>query len=251
MAIHTDNYKRAYIWELPIRIFHWANALSILVLCVTGYLIAFPPGLISKEEAANQFWFGNIRLIHFMAAYIMVAVLVLRIYFAFKGNKYANWRVFFPFSKSGLRQMWHTIKYDIFLQKEKEYDFNNISVGHNTIAAVSYLIMFILALLMIFTGFGLYAPTSTWFLPKLFAWVPTFLGGDANARFLHHFTMWGFVLFMAIHVYLVFFHDWLESRGESSSMISGYKFVRSESLKTIKDSPISSKEEQAESKKAS
>lgn len=230
MAIPTDNYKRAYIWQLPIRIFHWANAVSILGLCITGYLIAHPPGLISTKEATDQFWFGDIRKIHFMFAYIMVAVLFLRVYFAFKGNKYASWRTFFPFSKAGLSKMWHTIKYDIFLQREKEYDFKNISVGHNNIAAVSYLVMFIMAILMILTGFGMYAPAATWFFPKMFAWVPEFFGGDFNIRTIHHFTMWGFILFSVIHVYLVFFHDWLESRGESSSMISGYKFVRSERL---------------------
>jgi len=230
MATPTDNYKRAYIWELPIRIFHWANAFSIIGLIITGYLIAHPPGIISTKEAYAQFWFGEIRKIHFAFAYIMVAVLFLRVYFAFKGNKYASWKVFFPFNKKELDKMWHTIKYDIFLQKEKEYDFKNISVGHNNIAAVSYLIMFIIALLMIFTGFGLYAPVATWFFPKMFAWVPEFFGGEFNTRIIHHFCMWFFVLFSVVHVYLVFFHDWLESRGESSSMISGYKFVRSERL---------------------
>lgn len=247
MAIPTDNYKRAYIWELPIRIFHWANAVSIAGLCFTGYFIAHPPGIISNQEASEQFWFGDLRRIHFMFAYIMVAVLILRVYFAFKGNKYANWRVFFPFNKASLIKMWHTIKYDIFLQREKEYDFKNISVGHNTIAAVSYLIMFFMALLMIFTGFGMYAPTSTWFFPRMFGWVPEFLGGDANTRFIHHLTMWGFILFSAIHIYLVLFHDWLESRGESSAMISGYKFVRSERVNS-EEVEKSNKEEILEDK---
>jgi Ni/Fe-hydrogenase 1 B-type cytochrome subunit len=87
-----------------------------------------------------------------------------------------------------------------------------------------------MAILMILTGFGMYAPAGTWFLPKMFAWVPEFFGGEFIIRQIHHITMWGFILFSVIHVYLVFFHDWLESRGESSSMISGYKFVRSERL---------------------
>jgi Ni/Fe-hydrogenase 1 B-type cytochrome subunit len=43
--------------------------------------------------------------------------------------------------------------------------------------------------------------------------------------------MWLFIVFVIVHVYLVFFHDWLEGRGESSAMISGYKFVRSERFK--------------------
>jgi len=84
---------------------------------------------------------------------------------------------------------------------------------------------------MIATGFGLYSDNATWFIPKMFAWVPEFLGGDMNTRVVHHLTMWIFILFSLVHVYLVLFHDWLEGRGESSAMISGYKFVRAERAK--------------------
>jgi len=39
-------------------------------------------------------------------------------------------------------------------------------------------------------------------------------------------------LFAIVHIYLVFFHDWLEGLGETSAMVSGYKFVRKERVKT-------------------
>jgi Ni/Fe-hydrogenase 1 B-type cytochrome subunit len=81
---------------------------------------------------------------------------------------------------------------------------------------------------MIFTGFGLYADTATWWLPKMFSWVPSFLGGDFITRTIHHITMWLIILIVMLHIYLVLYHDWLEGRGETSSMISGYKFVRGE-----------------------
>src|SRR6056297_847521 len=31
-----------YVYEVPVRLWHWVNALAIVVLCVTGYLIAKP-----------------------------------------------------------------------------------------------------------------------------------------------------------------------------------------------------------------
>lgn len=227
----TQDYKRAYVWQLPVRIFHWVNALAITVLIITGLLISHPPALMSMNEASEQFWFGYIRMIHFMSAYLMVAVMIMRLYWAIKGNKYSNWKVFVPFNKKGFSNAWHTIKYDVFLQNEKTYDYKNIHVGHNNVAAISYLVMFILALIMIFTGFGLYSDNATWFLPKMFGWVPEFLGGDMNTRVIHHLTMWGFILFVLVHVYLVLYHDWLEGRGETSAMVSGYKFVRAERAK--------------------
>jgi len=235
----TQNFKRAYVWQLPVRIFHWTNALAITVLIITGLLIAHPPGIISNGEASTQFWFGYIRKIHFMSAYVMVAVMIMRVYWAFVGNKYSHWKVFVPFDKEGLKSVWNTLKIDIFLQNEKIPNDKNIHTGHNDIAAVSYLVMFILALVMIFTGFGLYSDNATWFLPKMFAWVPEFLGGDMDTRVIHHVAMWAFILFSLVHVYLVFFHDWLEGRGEASAMVSGHKFVRAARTKTeSKKAPI-------------
>lgn len=240
----TQNFKRAYVWQLPVRIFHWANALAITLLIITGLLISHPPGIVSVNEASQQFWFGYIRKIHFMSAYTLVAVMVLRVYWAFKGNRYASWKTFIPFDKKGFLDVWYSLKHDIFLQNDTIHNTKkNIHVGHNDIAAISYLVMFLFALLMVFTGFGLYADNSTWFLPKMFAWVPNFLGGDMNTRLIHHLAMWGFILFIAVHLYLVLFHDWLEGRGEASAMISGYKFVSSE--RTKYDLEIEAKNEPA------
>jgi Ni/Fe-hydrogenase 1 B-type cytochrome subunit len=227
----VQDYKRAYVWQLPVRVFHWGNAIAIVALIITGLLIAHPPGIISAKEASAQFWFGYIRKIHFMSAYIMFALLIMRVYWAFVGNKYSNWKVFIPFTKNRAASFWHTIKHDIFLLNEEVHNDKNVHTGHNDVAAVSYLVMFFMALIMVFTGFGLYADNATWFLPKWFKWVPEFLGGDTNTRVIHHATMWTFILFSAVHVYLVLFHDWLEGRGESSAMVSGYKFVRSERTK--------------------
>jgi len=59
----------------------------------------------------------------------------------------------------------------------------------------------------------------------LFAWVVPFLGGDIHTRQLHHILMWGFILFSIIHIYLVFYHDYIERRGVTSSMIGGWKYI--------------------------
>ena len=54
--------------------------------------------------------------------------------------------------------------------------------------------------------------------------------------------------FVVIHVYLVLYHDYVEGRGEASSMISGYKFVRSERFnKAIIDKEENLNEENNES----
>ena len=226
----TYDFKRVLVWELPVRIFHWVNVLSIVVLAATGFIIANPPAIMSSAEATDSYWFGTVRMIHFITAYVFFINAMARVYWAFNGNYYSNWRAFVPNSKKAWNNILHVLKVDILLQNEEKEVLKNISVVHNYVASLSYVVLFMLALVQIFTGFGLYAPTSGWWLPKLFSWVPTLLGDEMTTRLIHHITTWLFIIFTLIHVYLVFYHDWLEGRGESSSMISGYKFVRKERI---------------------
>ena len=229
--MNVTDFRRVYVWQLPVRIFHWMNALAIVVLATSGYLIAKPPAILLSVEASQSYWFGVIRATHFITAYIFLAVMLLRLYYAFfAGNRYANWRAFVPFNKRGRGNIAYVLKHDILLFRDKNPDCRNLSIGHNAVAAISYLVMFFMALVMLFTGFGLYADNSGWFLPKLFGWVPAMLGGDFATRTIHHISMWIFLAFIVVHVYLVLFHDWLEGRGETSSMISGYKYVSRERL---------------------
>jgi Ni/Fe-hydrogenase 1 B-type cytochrome subunit len=228
--MRTRTYKRVYVWELPVRIFHWINVLSITTLAITGFIIADPPAIMSNMEASEIYWFGTVRFIHFGTAYIFFFNMILRVYWSFVGNRFSSWKAFIPRDKKMWRNLWHVLKVDIFLANEKNPDVRNISVGHNTMAALSYLALFLIALAQVFTGFGLYSSMSGWWLPKLFAWVVPFLGGDFMVRTIHHSVTWLFILFTLIHVYLVFYHDWLEGRGEVSSMFGGYKFVSRERL---------------------
>lgn len=226
----SKNYKRVYVWELPVRIFHWINVLCITVLAVTGFIIANPPAILSGAEASESYWFGTVRFIHFTAAYIFFFNMLLRIYWGFVGNRFSNWRAFLPFHKKGIKNILHVLRVDILLQHDKTHDIRNISVGHNSVAAISYLALFVLALVQVFTGFGLYADNSEWWLPQMFGWVVPLFGGDFMVRTIHHVATWFFIFFTLIHVYLVFYHDWLEGRGEVSSMFGGYKFVSEERL---------------------
>ena len=231
----TYDFKRVLVWELPVRIFHWLNVICIAVLAVTGLIIANPPALMTSTEAIDSYWFGTVRAIHFITAYVFFVNALARVYWAFRGNYYSNWRAYIPLSKKAWQNIKHVLKVDILLQNEDKEVLKNISIGHNYVASFSYLILFFLALVQIFTGFGLYAATSGWWLPKLFEWVPNFIGDEIATRLIHHISTWLFIVFTLIHVYLVFYHDWLEGRGESSSMISGYKFVRKERFKKNED----------------
>ena len=86
--------EAVYVYEGPLRLWHWINALSIIVLAVTGYFIGSPLPSLSGE-ASDHFLMGYIRFAHFSAGYILIIGFLLRIYWAFVGNAHAR-QIFLP-----------------------------------------------------------------------------------------------------------------------------------------------------------
>ena len=56
-----------YVYEAPVRLWHWINAAAIVALCLTGWFIGSPPPSMQIAEATHQFVFGYIRFAHFAA----------------------------------------------------------------------------------------------------------------------------------------------------------------------------------------
>ena len=218
------HYKDVYVWELPVRFYHWINATTIVILCITGYLIGNPIAITSGAEASFSYWFGTVRFVHFVAAFIFFFNFVFRTYWGFVGNKYAQWYNFIPFRRSQWKEIWEVLKVDILQVECKPLE----SVGHNALASFTYFLTFVAFLFQSLTGFGLYAAMSESAFPQLFAWIVPVLGGDLMTRQIHHILMWFFIIFAMIHLYLVIYHDYIERRGVTSSMIGGRKFIEEE-----------------------
>ncbi|MDD4516772.1 Ni/Fe-hydrogenase, b-type cytochrome subunit [Massilibacteroides sp.] len=221
MRVRKENLKEVYVWEIPVRIFHWLNVLCIIILCVTGFIIADPVAIIDATEATYSFWFGYIRLIHFITGFVFFFNLIFRFYWSFAGNRFAKWNNFVLLKKSQWKEFFAVVKVDILMARAKQVE----SVGHNAVASFTYLILFVVLLLQAVTGFALYAQMSQATFPKVFAWIIPLFGGEFIVRDIHHAMTWFFILFTLVHVYLVLYHDYIERRGETSAMIGGWKFV--------------------------
>lgn len=218
---NSTRLREIYVWELPVRLYHGINALCIVILCATGFIIANPPAFMSGQEAVFVFWFGKVRLIHFVTAFVFFFNFAFRIYWGFVGNKYANWKNFIPHSRKQLAEVVEVLKVDVLMIKNKPVE----SIGHNAMAYFTYFGLFLVFLLQCLTGFGLYAQMSKAFFPQLFAWAVPLLGGDLMVRVVHHSLAWFFILLAMVHIYLVFYHDYIERRGVVSSIIGGWKFI--------------------------
>ena len=220
-------YRRLYVWELPVRIYHWVNAVALVTLCLTGYLIGAPIRAFYAAEAYQQYWFGWVRFIHFVAAFVYVFNFLGRLYWGFVGNKYARWRAFFPLTPAQRHEIVEVVKADVLQVKLH----GPLSSGHNALAALIYFFTFLAFIAQSVTGFALYSRMSHSWLPHLFVWIVPLMGGEFAVRFWHHTFLWFFVTFAFVHIYLSFYHDYIEGRGTVSSIIGGWKFERVKSGK--------------------
>jgi len=208
---NPTDYRRVYVWELPVRAYHWINAISLVALCITGYLIGAP-----------------IRaFIHFFCAYVYVFNFLARLYWGFVGNKYARWNNFFPLTKAQRQEIVDVIKTDVLQTKLH----GAISTGHNSLAAFIYFLTFLAFVAQSITGFALYSSMSHSFIPRMFTWIVPLMGGEMGVRYWHHLLLWFFVGFIIVHIYLSFYHDYIEGRGTISSIVGGWKFEREQSDK--------------------
>ena len=213
--------REVYVWELPVRMFHWVNMLCVIALCITGFIIGSPPAFMNGTEAYFNYWFGTVRFVHFIAAFLFFFNFIFRTYWGFSGNEFSRWTNFIPLKRAQWKEIIDVIRVDVLQVTHKNID----SIGHNALASFVYFLTFLIFLLQCLTGFGMYSAMSKSAFPKLFAWIVPFLGGDMRVRQLHHLAMWGFIIFAIVHVYLVFYHDYIERRGVTSSMIGGWKFI--------------------------
>ena len=129
---HPIEYRRVYVWELPVRLYHWVNAIALTALIITGYLIGAPIRAFSAVEAYQQYWFGWIRFIHFASAYVYVFNFLARIYWGFVGNKYARWNNFFPLTLKQRQEIVDVVKTDVLQTKLH----GAISTGHTLMRRV-------------------------------------------------------------------------------------------------------------------
>lgn len=209
-----------YVYEAPVRLWHWINALAIFTLCITGYLIGSPLPSVEMSEATHQFIFGYIRFAHFAAAMIMTVGFFGRIYWAFVGNSHARQMFWLPFwRREWRREVVDEIKWYAFMKKTpRKY------VGHNPLAQIAmFFFMTIGMTFMILTGFALYSEgvgrgslVDTLFGPLL-----DFVGGSQTMHQLHHLGMWAIVIFIIIHIYAAIREDIMSRQTMVSTMISG------------------------------
>jgi Ni/Fe-hydrogenase 1 B-type cytochrome subunit len=206
-----------YVWQYPIRLFHWTLVISICVLAATGYYIHNP---FITSQAHQPFLMAQIRFVHELFGMIFIAAFILRLYLFFAGNRWVRWPAFVPLRKAQWKEMFEVMKFYAFIRPRPV-----AKVGHNAIAAFSYVGIYFLVAVEIVTGLFLFnwlrhSPS----LGFLVGWLPRFISVQ-NIRLIHFFLTFVFLAFGIFHVHLCLIVSSAEKRGLLDSIFTGYKNV--------------------------
>lgn len=212
-----------YVFRVSLRVVHWVIFLAIIVLSGTGYWIGSadlpggPGGVAQVSEVGPMGW---TRYVHTVTAWVLVSALLVRLYLFFAGNEYARWPDFVPTRKEHWRDMKDVFRYYTFFESH----YPHADFGHNRLAALTYLVVYLLLLFMVVSGFALHGLGFTTGWQSWMTWPLAFVS-IPTMRLLHHMGMWLLWGFAVHHIASAVLVDHETRGGLMGGIFSGYKIV--------------------------
>lgn len=223
-AIHPE--KGIYVFQFPVRLWHWVTAVCIFTLFITGHFIGKPPQSLTGDPT-YVLYFGYLIRAHYCAGMVLVIAMLCRIVWAFVGNSFSRQIFIIPFWKKAYWVgVWNVIKWYLFLKKTP-----SVEMGHNPLARLAMFGAVIGIIFMCLTGLGIYqakgfSPT----LHHLFGFMENFVywcgGNGIDLVLLHRMGMVLLVVFVMCHVYMVIREEIMGSTTLLSTMVNGFRLVR-------------------------
>jgi cytochrome b len=176
---------RIKVWDLPLRIFHWA-----LAFCVIATYVAQSIG-------------GNAMIWHSRFGLAIIGLVTFRLAWGFVGSTHARFRHFVrgPAAVAAyLRGQWS-------------------GLGHNPLGALS--VVALLAVLLLLALTGLFANDDIAFEGPLYALVDKDLSDWITK--IHHWFEPVILILVGLHVAAIAFYTWVKKQPLVRPMITGWK----------------------------
>lgn len=218
------NIKRELEFTPFYRWHHWIRVFSIIALTITGFYIATPFITPAVSVEPTNFLYAEFRGIHEIFGFILVSLFVAKVYYFFFAER--NKREIQSFKDLFSIQNWKKqLGYYLFMTKHPEQ-----SGAYNVVQLVAYLVFYIVTAGLVLTGLILYVHNYHDGLGGLLyapmRYFEVMLGGIAFVRELHHVLIWGVIIFVVAHLYMVVFNAIHSKEGTADSIFGGYKFKR-------------------------
>jgi cytochrome b len=140
MTNQQDQLTTYPVWDRPVRLFHWINALCVIGLIAVGTVI-----LNSKALGVPNDGKILLKTVHVYIGYVFAANLAWRLIWSFIGNRFARWSSILPLGVKYKRER------QAFLNGLKNGD-SVLFMGHNPLARWMVTFLFILLSTMAVTG---------------------------------------------------------------------------------------------------
>ncbi len=144
--------KSYRVWDVPTRVFHWINAISVVALVVVGYLI-----LNGRTLEIPRTGSLTLKTVHTWVGYVFAVNLLVRLVWAFVGNRYARWRAILPGGRGYVGAVFSYVR--AFFSREPQH-----YLGHNPLGRISVSAMFLLVTVLAVSGLVL-AGTDLFYPP--------------------------------------------------------------------------------------
>ena len=215
--------KRAYypdfVYSGANRLLHWLRALTITILTITGFYIANP--FLAAPNNTDKLIFAQWGMVHYITGFVLIAAAMLRIYLFFFGKNH----------EEETRSVKDVLSIKAWVIQLKSYFF----IGelqkkgiYGPLQFATYFMITVLVILAILTGLILYSNVYHQGLGGLLngplTVVGKWMGGLAQVRLIHHITMWGFIIFIPIHIYMVIWSAIRFRHNALDVMFTGYDY---------------------------
>ena len=189
----NEQIRRVAVWSGWLRLLHGALAAATLMLLGTGWLVANSP--MQAELAAD---------IHFIAAAVLIAALLLRLILGFTGSGAERLEHMLP-QRADLDGMRASLLFYLSLGKAPLPNW----FAHNPLWKPFYLLLFGLLVLAAATGWVMpeMELVGRLYLPTVHAWLGNAIG-----------------VITAAHLFSVVLQDIKGRSADISAMLSGYRY---------------------------
>lgn len=235
----NNTSRLVYVWSRYLRIFHWLNALAIMLLLGFGLVIFYASTLgISTDGKVI------LKTLHVIVGYVFAINLLVRIIMGFVGKDYERWSKTLPFTKGFITQL-----------AGLKHEAHKKHMGHNPLGKLmvgALLLVMIVQMIsgLVVAGTDIYYPPFGQYFVKSIALDKTQLdlikpyskeNVDETAYqsmrefrnpFItaHIYSFYTLLILIPLHIIGVMISERREKTALVSAMINGYKYLPEKNL---------------------
>lgn len=229
-----EQYQQVYVWSKYLRLFHWLNVLTIMLLLAVGLVI-----YNAKSFGVSVDGKILLKTIHVLIGYVFAANLLFRITLGFIGKGYERWHKTLPFAKGFTKEL-----AEFKQQPDKKHKGHN-PLGKLMVGAL-LLSMFIQMISgLVIAGTDIYYPPLGQYFAKSIAiddskleLIKPYSKENINEQayqsmrelrkpFItaHEYAFYALLFLIPLHILGVIISERREKTALVSAMINGYKYL--------------------------